>query len=183
VQPLTFHLPSTSLHTPMPTPFHRRPLLIQAHRSTHTHTPSQPSAMQHEHPHDQPAGAAPSPLDRTDVLRTLWPSLCTDGRRALRRCCKTMRDAVDAHASSLVQWDGAIDAEALSPAACARLSGVHKLTLRSMACLRRMLVTPPQLGEAFFPRLQSLHLLLHEVGRRSGGVADAMRMRALHMRA
>ncbi|KAG1672205.1 hypothetical protein FOA52_002906 [Chlamydomonas sp. UWO 241] len=67
-----------------------------------------------------------------------------------------MRDAVDAHASGL---DGPNNAGALSPAACARLSGVHKLTLRSMACLRGMLTG------AFFPRLESLRLLLHKVRR------------------
>jgi hypothetical protein len=111
--------------------------------------------MEHEHP-------APSPLDRTDVLRALWASLGTNGRRALRECCTAVRDAVDAHASGLV---GPSDAEVLSPAACARLSSVNAITLRTMACLRGMLVDQPG---AFFPRLQSLRLLLHVVGRRSG---------------
>ncbi|KAG1660085.1 hypothetical protein FOA52_011151 [Chlamydomonas sp. UWO 241] len=98
---------------------------------------------------------APSLLDLMDAL---WSSLGTDDKCALRLCCKAMRDAVDTHASVL---QGQNDAPVLSPTTCARLVCVNTLTLRSMACLRGMLVETPPPGAAF-PRLQSLHLLLHE---------------------
>ncbi|KAG1656397.1 hypothetical protein FOA52_008807 [Chlamydomonas sp. UWO 241] len=97
----------------------------------------------------------PNLLDHMDAL---WPSLGTEGRRALRECCTALRDAVDAHASSL---EGQDNAPLFSPTTCARLKGVHTLTLRSMACLRAMLVASPQQQPgAFFPRLQSLRLIL-----------------------
>jgi hypothetical protein len=64
-----------------------------------------------------------------------------------------MRDAVDAHAGCV---EGQADSPVLTLDACARLVGVHTATLRSMACLRGML-----LG-AVFPRLRSLRV--HLVG-------------------
>jgi hypothetical protein len=108
--------------------------------------------MQHAHP---PPGAAPSPLDHSFVLASLWPSLCTDDRRALRLCCSTMRDAVDAQAGSL---EGQSESPVLSGTTVDRMVGVHTLTLSSMACLRRMLVGPPH--SRLFPRLRSLRLRL-----------------------
>ncbi|KAG1679786.1 hypothetical protein FOA52_012697 [Chlamydomonas sp. UWO 241] len=95
-------------------------------------------------------------------MDALWSNLETDDKRALRLCCTVIRDAVDAHASCLEEQG---DAPVLSPTTCARLACVNTLSLRSMACLRGMLVESPQPG-AFFPRLQSLRLILHE-----GGVA------------
>jgi hypothetical protein len=111
--------------------------------------------------------APPSPLDHSAVLLALWPSLCTDDRRALRRCCTAMRDAVDAQADRV---EGQADSPVLSPAACARLNGVHTLLLRSMACMRRMLLVAPNqpLAGAIFPRLQSCAftwwVMRHEAG-------------------
>jgi hypothetical protein len=123
--------------------------------------------MQHEHEHEHPAPAAgeieilpplPSPLDHSAVLRALWPSLSTDDRRAMRLCCATIRDAVDAQAGCVEEGQQA-KSPLLSSATCARLIDVHTLTLRSMACLRRMLLNQPA-GTVVFPRLQSLHLHL-----------------------
>jgi hypothetical protein len=111
--------------------------------------------MQHDK-HPPAAGEialVPAPLDRPVVLRELWPSLCTDDRRALRLCCVTMRDAVDAQA---VCVEGQDEAPVLCPATIDRLAEVHTLSLRSMGCLRGM-----QPG-AVFPRLRSLRL--HLVG-------------------
>ncbi|KAG1660084.1 hypothetical protein FOA52_011150 [Chlamydomonas sp. UWO 241] len=101
-------------------------------------------------------------------MDALWSSLDVDDKRALRLCCTAMRDAVDAHASGL---EGQVDAPVLSPTTCSRLVCVNTLTLRSMACLRGMLVETPQPGE-FFPRLQSLRLILHEGGTTIEGAAD-----------
>jgi hypothetical protein len=71
-----------------------------------------------------------------------------------------MRDAVDAQASCV---EGQAESAVLSSDTCARLDGVHTLTLRSMRCLRRMLlVAPAQPAGAVFPRLSSLRL--HLVG-------------------
>jgi hypothetical protein len=115
------------------------------------------------------------------VLASLWPSLCTDDRRALRLCSTTMRDAVDAQAGCV---DACVDECAaelsiLCPTTVARLAGVHTTTLRSMACLRRMLLVAP--AGAVFPRLQSLRLYL-EVGTamhaRSRLMCHARSMRA-----
>ncbi|KAG1661353.1 hypothetical protein FOA52_002467 [Chlamydomonas sp. UWO 241] len=108
--------------------------------------------MQHDEilPHE-----APSLLDHIDAL---WSSLGKDDKRALRLCCTTMRDAVDAHASGL---EGQGSASVLSATTCARLVCINSLTLRSMACLRGMLVETPQPG-AVFPRLQALRLILDE---------------------
>ncbi|KAG1663162.1 hypothetical protein FOA52_006059 [Chlamydomonas sp. UWO 241] len=64
-----------------------------------------------------------------------------------------MRDAVDAQAGCV---EGQHESPVLSLSACARLHSVHKLTLRSIASLRGMLVATG----VSFPRLQSLHLLL-----------------------
>jgi hypothetical protein len=124
--------------------------------------------MQHAHPLPPPGGAAPppSPLEHSAILGALWPCLDTDDRRALRVCCTTMRQAVDAHASCL---EGRCDAPVLSDAACARLHGVRTMTLRSVACLRRMLVAlNQQPAPGAFPRLQSLRLRL-EVGGNTHG--------------
>jgi hypothetical protein len=119
--------------------------------------------MQHEDLPPPPGEDAPPsfPLDHSAVLLALWPSLCTDDRRALRLCCSTMRDAVDATAGCVEQGQGE-SSPVLCPATCARLHGVHTATLRSMACLRRMLLVGP--AGAVFPRLQSLrlHLVGHE---------------------
>jgi hypothetical protein len=60
-----------------------------------------------------------------------------------------MREAVDAHAGCV---EGQAESRVLSLDSCARLASLHTLTLRSMACLRGML-----LG-AVFPRLRSLRL-------------------------
>jgi hypothetical protein len=103
-------------------------LLILLHRRT-----PQSDAMQHL-------------LENMDAL---WPSLDTDGRRALRLCCMPLRDAVDAHAGGL---DCASNAPVLSGATCGRLSGVSTATLRSMESLRGM--------APLLPRLKSLRLLL-----------------------
>jgi hypothetical protein len=110
-------------------------------------------------------------------MDALWPSLCTDDKRALRLCSTAMRDAVDAHASSL---EGPAESPVLSRATCARLSGVRMLKLSSMECLRGMLVTPPQPG-AFFPRLQSLRLPLadHHQHGVSGCAAHGWPMQGL----
>jgi hypothetical protein len=67
-----------------------------------------------------------------------------------------MRDAVDAQAGVVEQADSS-QIIVLCPATCARLDGVTTLTLRSMACLRRMLLVAPAAG-VLFPRLQSLRL-------------------------
>jgi hypothetical protein len=110
--------------------------------------------MQHEQPAPVPA--------LEDVLRDLWPCLGADGIRALRSCCTPLRDAVDAHVSSL---DGPSDAPVLSAAACARLCMVDTVTLRSMPCLRDMrLASQPHP----FPRLTSLRVLIDKVGRSAG---------------
>jgi hypothetical protein len=137
-----------------------------------------PHQLTMQHPQQQPGPAL------EDVLRELWPSLSSDGIRALRSCCTPLRDAVDAHVSGL---DGPGDAYApmLSAAACARLCMVHTVTLRTLPCLRGMqLVAPPQPHP--FPRLRSLRVLLEKVGRSAGvsqgqtctrgGCATAMRM-------
>jgi hypothetical protein len=126
--------------------------------------------MQHDE-QPPPAGEialVPAPLDHPAVLRELWSCLGTDGRRALRRCCAAMREAVDAHAGCV---EGQAESPVLSLDACARLVGTHTLTLRSMACLRGML-----LG-AVFPRLQSLRV--HLVGE-TGKTHNAMRSRTMH---
>jgi hypothetical protein len=71
-----------------------------------------------------------------------------------------MRDAVDAQAGCVEQGLGE-SSPVLCPATCARLHGVHTATVRSMDCLRRMLLVGP--AGAVFPRLQSLRL--HLVGQ------------------
>jgi hypothetical protein len=71
-----------------------------------------------------------------------------------------MRDAVDAQAGCVEQGQGE-SSPVLCPATCARLHGVHTATVRSMDCLRRMLLVGP--AGAVFPRLQSLRL--HLVGQ------------------
>jgi hypothetical protein len=119
--------------------------------------------MQHHDEHSDPEHPGEilplsSPLDHSVVLRGLWPGLATDDRRALRQCSTAMRDAVDAQAGVLEGQDN--KSPVLSPDAVARLAGVHTLTLRTMACLRGMLVSPPHPGA--FPHLQSLRL--HLVG-------------------
>ncbi|KAG1662281.1 hypothetical protein FOA52_002170 [Chlamydomonas sp. UWO 241] len=101
------------------------------------------------------------PLVHADVMRALWHLLGADDRRALRACCKATRNAVERHASGL---EGQGSAPVLSPATCARLSGVHALTLRSMACVRGML--------GAFPQLQSTRLLLDQGGAAIEDVAD-----------
>jgi hypothetical protein len=101
----------------------------------------------------------PSPLDHSAVLRELWPLLSTDDKRSLRVCCTAIRDAVDAQAACV---EGQAESTVLSSDTCARLHGVHTLTLRSMACLRRMLLVHDALHGDVFPRLQSLRL--HLVG-------------------
>ncbi|KAG1660306.1 hypothetical protein FOA52_003327 [Chlamydomonas sp. UWO 241] len=120
-----------------------------------------PSPGGHQ-PSVQHAELLPTP-GLQDHMDALWSSLGTDDKRALRLCCTAMRDAVDARASSLEEQDdaplGCI--AVLSPTTFARLSGVRTLTLRSMACLRGMVVGTPQPGAAF-PRLQSLRLILEE---------------------
>jgi hypothetical protein len=73
-------------------------------------------------------------------------------------CSSTIRDAVDAQADCVVQ--GQAESQVLSGTTVARMAGVHTLTLRSMACLRRMLLAHP--AGSVFPRLQSLRL--HLVG-------------------
>jgi hypothetical protein len=111
-----------------------------------------------------------APLDHPAVIRELWPRLGTDGRRALRRCCAAMCAAVDAHAGCV---EGQAESPVLSLDACARLVGTHTLTLRSMACLRGML-----LG-AVFPRLRSLRLhLVGEIGQNAQPCVRAPCMRA-----
>ncbi|KAG1658246.1 hypothetical protein FOA52_008506 [Chlamydomonas sp. UWO 241] len=100
-----------------------------------------------------------------DVVRELWQCLDKQVIRALRSCCTPLRDAVDAQISGL---DGPIneDAPVLSTAACARLCGVHTMTLRSMPCLRGMqprLVAPHPQPHSF-PRLTSLRLLIEKEG-------------------
>jgi hypothetical protein len=113
--------------------------------------------MQHEAPPPH-AGehAAPSLLAHPAVLLAMWPSQSTDDRRALRLCSASMRDAVDAQAGRVEQ--GALSPCVLCPATCTRLHDVHTATLRSMDCLRRMLLVGPA-GTAF-PHLQSLRLHL-----------------------
>jgi hypothetical protein len=72
-------------------------------------------------------------------------------------------DAVEAVADCVVQ--GQAETPFLSGTSVARLAGVHTATLRSMACLRRMLLVAPAQGGpagAVFPRLTSLRL--HLVG-------------------
>jgi hypothetical protein len=109
--------------------------------------------MQHgDHP--PPEGA--SPLEQPVMLAALWPSLCTEDRRALRGCCTAIRDAVDAQTGRL---EGQAESPVLCPATCARLNGVHTLTLRTMACVRSMVVG------AVLPRLQSLRLHLVSTSR------------------
>jgi hypothetical protein len=110
----------------------------------------------------------PSLLDHMDAL---WSSLGLDDKRALRECSTATRDAVDAHASGL---EGQGNAPVLSHVTCSRLA-VTALTLRSLACLRGMV--PPQPG-AFFPRLQSLRLILHEEVRARHGQPRDMGSRA-----
>ncbi|KAG1676943.1 hypothetical protein FOA52_014819 [Chlamydomonas sp. UWO 241] len=66
-----------------------------------------------------------------------------------------MCEAVDAQAGCV---EGQAESPVLSLAAFGRLHSVHTLTLRSMACLRRMLLVEPP--GAVFPRLQSLRLRL-----------------------
>jgi hypothetical protein len=123
--------------------------------------------MQHdEHPppaDDETIALVPAPLDRPAVLHELWPCLGTDDRRALRRGCATLRDAVDAHAGCV---EGQADSPVLSLVACDRLVGVHTATLRSMACLRGMLM-------GNFPLLQSLRV--HLVGEIFKCAMHAMR--------
>jgi hypothetical protein len=116
--------------------------------------------MQHE-ASPPPGENAPSPLEHSAVLLALWPSLRTDDRRALRLCCSTMRDAADATAGR-VELKKGVSSPALCPATCVRLHSVHTLVLRSMACLRRMLLVAPAHGPggAVFPRLQCLRLRL-----------------------
>jgi hypothetical protein len=98
-----------------------------------------PAAMQHEHY----APGAPSPLDLSEVLRALWASLGADGRRALRECGAITRDAVDAHTSGLDGWT----TESLSPATCARLSGVlKKHCARWRACAACCCLAPSSLA-------------------------------------
>jgi hypothetical protein len=112
--------------------------------------------------HNEHGGAEP-PIDHSAVLRALWPCLSTDDRRTLRLCCATMREAVDAQASCVEEQAVVVPLKpsVLCPATCARLDGVHTLTLCSTLCLRRMLlVAPAQPGGAVFPRLQSLRLHL-----------------------
>jgi hypothetical protein len=103
--------------------------------------------MQHEDPIPEPGAIAPSPLEHSVVvLRALWPCMGSKERRTLRRCCANMRDAVDAQAGSV---EGQAESPVLSAATCDRLVGIHTLTLRSMACLRGMLLDAPG---AVFPR-------------------------------
>ncbi|KAG1672504.1 hypothetical protein FOA52_002813 [Chlamydomonas sp. UWO 241] len=113
--------------------------------------------MQHA---QQAAGASQLEQHSVVVLLCLWPSLCTDDRRALRLRCKTMRDAVDAQAGVVKQGqaDSSPAVVVLCPATCARLDGETTLTLRSTAFLQRMLPVAP--AGAVFPRLQSLRLHL-----------------------
>jgi hypothetical protein len=121
--------------------------------------------MQHApQPHGAPPPGGASPLDHSFVLVALWPSLSTDDRRALRGCSTTIRDAVDALADCVVQGQAESPAPALSGTTVARLVGVHTVTLRSMTCLRRMLLVAPDHGPAggVFPLLKSLKL--HLVG-------------------
>ncbi|KAG1667848.1 hypothetical protein FOA52_011036 [Chlamydomonas sp. UWO 241] len=115
-----------------------------------------------QHPHHPPALEEPV-LVLEDVVRELWPCLDTQAIRAMRLCCTPLRDAVDAHISGLV---GPIndDAPVLSAAACARLNGVHTMTLRSMACLRGMQLVAPHAQPDPFPRLTSLRMLIDERG-------------------
>jgi hypothetical protein len=67
--------------------------------------------MQHEieHPDHEEVVEPPAPLDHqldhSAVLCELWPSLVTDDRRALRRCCAIMREA-DGRAGQLPSWRG-----------------------------------------------------------------------------
>jgi hypothetical protein len=118
--------------------------------------------MQHPPQPPAPGAALPSLWDAV-VVRSLWSSLSGDDVRALRACCTPLRDAVDAQVGALDQGpNGAAGlpaaacygAAVLSAAACARLCSVSEITLRSMACLRDMLVP------GAFPRLQSVRLLL-----------------------
>jgi hypothetical protein len=115
-------------------------------------------------PPPAPGAALPALWDAV-VVRSLWSSLCGDDVRALRACCTPLRDAVDAQVGTLLEQGpngGAAGdtAHVLSGAACARLCGVSTMTLRSMACVRAMLVASP----GAFPRLQSVRLLLNKVG-------------------
>jgi hypothetical protein len=117
--------------------------------------PGDHEAIEHPPPACSEIALVSAPLDHPAVLHELWTSLATDDRRALRRCCAIMRDAVDAHA-------GCVEGQAESPVLSldGRLASLHTLTLSSMACLRGML-----LG-AVFPRLQSLRLrLVGETGK------------------
>ncbi|KAG1667965.1 hypothetical protein FOA52_008337 [Chlamydomonas sp. UWO 241] len=106
-----------------------------------------------------------------EVLRALWPHLDTDDKRALRLSCTVMRDAVDAQTDCVEEPPWGPWATVLTQVACARLSGVHTLTLRSMACLRDMLVEPPE-PCVVFPRLQSLRLILAQGGMTLEDPAD-----------
>jgi hypothetical protein len=100
----------------------------------------------------RPSGEAPCSTRTSPHLASMPPSqtlsttppcsshcgpACTDDRRALRLCCSTMRDAVDAQTGCVEQGESS---PVLCPATCARLHGVHTATLRSMDCLRRMLL-------------------------------------------
>ncbi|KAG1655768.1 hypothetical protein FOA52_008475 [Chlamydomonas sp. UWO 241] len=97
-------------------------------------------------------------LGHAVVMDALWSSLMPDERRAMRACCKPMRDAVDAQFVSLeCPKQPALHNDVLSAAACARLCGVRTMTLRSMRPMRDMLLHP-----GAFPRLQSLRLLLED---------------------
>ncbi|KAG1656118.1 hypothetical protein FOA52_007817 [Chlamydomonas sp. UWO 241] len=126
--------------------------------------------MQHPRPPSAPGALLPALCD-TVVVRSLWSSLCADDVRALRACCSPLRDAVDAQVGALDQV--ASTGHVLSAATCARLRGVNKMTLRSMACVRAMLVEP--LGA--FPRLQSVRLLLSN--KVDGVIEDAADYQAI----
>ncbi|KAG1668964.1 hypothetical protein FOA52_001008 [Chlamydomonas sp. UWO 241] len=121
--------------------------------------------MQQHDEHSGEPGETPAPLDHSVVLRSLWPSLVVDDSHALRLCCSSIRDAVEAQAGRV---EGQAESPVLSSATVARLSGVHTLTLRSMRCLRGVLVlAPPQPGA--FPHMKSLRLHL---GAAAIGSAD-----------
>jgi hypothetical protein len=107
-----------------------------------------------QHPPPPAPGALLPALWDAVVVQSLWSSLCGDDVRALRACCSPLRDAIDAQVGALDQATSTADAHVLSAAACARLCGVNKITLRSMACVHAMLVP------GAFPRLQSVRLLL-----------------------
>ncbi|KAG1660388.1 hypothetical protein FOA52_007293 [Chlamydomonas sp. UWO 241] len=103
---------------------------------------------------------------------SLWANLCADDVRALRACCSPLRDAVDAQVGALDHATSTADVHVLSAATCARLDGVNTVTLRSMACVRAMLVELP----GAFPRLQSVRLLL---SKNDGVIEDAADYQAI----